>query len=130
MRPVPVRRSAAIAAASVDLDRQHHVGQHRPPRQQGRALEHERHVPARPGDGITRHPDRAGRRPEESRDQPEQGGLATPRPADQRDELAVADVQVDLLEGSDLALASVEDLPHIVQLDHLAGLTPSARGSA
>ena len=125
VRPVPVRIFVlALFLAAGDLDREQDVRQHRAPGQQGGSLEHERDVPAGPLDGLARHLDPAVRRRQQSRDQPEQGGLATPGPADQRDELVLLDVQVDPVEGLNLATAALEDLSHAVQPDHVSSSAP------
>ena len=99
------------AVAVLDLDRQHHVLEHVPPRQQHRRLEDDADVAARSVDRPLPQPHVAGRAPEDAGEDLEQRALAAPARADDGHELAVADVEAHVLERLDVgALERAVDL--------------------
>ena len=77
-------------------------------REQGRRLEHEADVP-RPRrdvrDVLVVEPDAAGARLDQPREHPQGRRLAAARRPEQRDELAVGDVEVELVDGDRRAVA-------------------------
>jgi len=95
-----------------DLAPDDRVGEHRAPRQKIVALEHEAAVAARAAHGasVERHLARAGGF--EARDDAQKGGLAAARRADDRNELAALDREVDVLQRLQFAerLAEMRDL--------------------
>src|SRR5215472_5555196 len=95
-----------------DLAPDDRVGEHCAPRQKIVALEHEAAVAARAAHGasVERHPARAGGF--ETRDDAQKGGLAAARRADDRNELAALDREVDVLQRLQFAerLAEMRDL--------------------
>src|SRR5690606_10442777 len=107
--------------APIQLAEQRHVLEHGPPRQQRRRLWDEaevllgpRLVGGAPADG-----DPTGVVGEEATDDAEQGALAAPARADQRDELALGDVEVDAAERLDHLSPSLEPLRHTLDPDPL-----------
>ncbi|OIQ66221.1 hypothetical protein GALL_522110 [mine drainage metagenome] len=89
-----------LLAHALDAQWQHHIGQHRAPGEQGRCLEHiaigarlPRLLWAEPVD-----PHLAGADGFQVGNHPQQRGLAAARGSDERDELALADAQIDVLE--------------------------------
>jgi hypothetical protein len=93
-----------------DLDRQQYVVEHRTPRQQRRALEDQRDVPTWLHDGRSADEHLAARRRDKARNEPQQGGLPAARAADDRNQLAHVDVEVDAAQCLDRPLATTEGL--------------------
>ena len=71
---------------------------HGAPGQQAELLEHHRPVGARAGDRLAVHPDIAGIRPDQAEQDIEEGALAAAGGADDRQEFAFADVDVEVLQ--------------------------------
>ncbi|MCY1440141.1 hypothetical protein D9M71_564030 [compost metagenome] len=95
------------------------------PGQQAVVLEHHRALRARAVDfpAIADQPACAG--VQQTGDQVEHGGLAAAGVADQGDELATGDAQVDVAEGLEASLARIEVFADAGQLDELVhGLSP------
>ena len=103
------RSRRSLAADAPQPQRQLDVGAHGEPREQRRLLEHE--GDAAPG------VDGAGRRLVEPGDEVEQRALAAARRADEADELAGLDLEVDAVEGGHGAVAVPVDLRHAVEAD-------------
>ena len=96
--------------------------------EKGRRLEHHSDVASRPlhRDAVDGDPPRGGR--QEPRDQAQQGGLAAPGRADDRDELVALDVEAHLPQGQHVgAVERSEALRDVLDLDDRARL-PSAVG--
>src|SRR6185369_3318227 len=92
-----------LAAEALHVDRQHHVAEHRAPREQYGRLEDDADVAARPHDRRVAQTSLAlGSRREPGEDL-EQRRLAATRRADDRDELTLIDREVDVFECSDQA---------------------------
>ena len=99
---------------------------------EGVALEDHRHAPplgrhdaGRRGKASLAHPDLAGLRTEESRDQTEGRRLAAPGGPEERDELAGLDFQTESFHRGDVAVALGQ--PFDRHPGHRASLTPSPR---
>ena len=88
-------------AETLDVDRQQHVVEDGAPGKEHRRLEDDPDVAARAGDGQAAEPHFATRRGKQSGDDLEQGGLAAARRPDDRNQLALGHVQVDVLERQD-----------------------------
>ena len=121
----PDRCEEAVGAVEVfgarqvhDLGRQHDVGQHRTPRQEGRTLEHDGDVAPRLGDHRIVDQHLAGGGRQEAGDEAQKRRLAAAGPADDGDELALADLQVDVFEGIDPSAACPEGPGHPDERDH------------
>src|SRR5690348_6042714 len=91
-----LRRKAFQLEAELD------VLQDRAPGQEREILEDERAVPAGRGDLASIEADRAGARPQQRRDQHQERALAAAGGADDGHELAVADREVDIVEGEEI----------------------------
>jgi hypothetical protein len=102
----PLRRRLAVAEHLVD--RQRDVLPHREPRQQRMVLEHDGAVGTGRVDLATVEDHAAAGRPEQPGDDVQHRRLAAARVADQRDEFAARDLEVDAVEhpvlGAALAL--------------------------
>jgi hypothetical protein len=96
-------RSLRRGACPADLERQLDVLADRPPGQQIGLLEHHADARVRTGDPLLAKGDGARGELVQSGQRPQQRGLATAGRADDRDELALAHRQVDILEGVHLA---------------------------
>lgn len=105
-------------APAEDLDREQDVVQHRAPGQQGGPLEQHGDVAAGLGDRRAGHGDLALGDRQQPGDHAEQGGLAAAGAAEDGDELALRDVEVDAAQRLDAARAAVEGTGHRGQLDH------------
>ena len=102
-RPTSSSRSSAPAAGSAiaqlaELDRQQHVVDHRPPRQQHRRLEHDGRFGARPAQRFAVEFDRSRRIGQQPGQHLEQRRFPAAALADDRDELAVVDLEIEILE--------------------------------
>ena len=117
-------RQLPLAGAETD------VLSHRHPREQRIVLEYHAAVAAGAGHRLALHCDLAGGRLLETGDDAQQGRLAAARGADQADELAVADRQVDAGKGVDVAIADLEALGDAADRDMgVLGLRHDAAGS-
>jgi hypothetical protein len=105
---------------AVQLERQHDVPRDRAPRQQAGLLERDAVVLVEPRlpRRLAEHGERAAGRLVEVGDEAHEGGLAASARADERDELAGRDREVDALERAHLAGARLE---HLVDTAHLDG---------
>src|SRR5207247_1523748 len=90
---------------------------HGHPRKEGEVLEHHAAVAARAGDGRVVDAHVAGGGLFETRDDPQQGRLAAAGRADQADELALVDEQVDMVQGLYPLVADLEGLVDIRDLE-------------
>ena len=98
-----------------------HVLQHGHVRKQGVVLEHGVDIAierCQPGDIATLQEDGACRRALEAGDHSQHGGLAAAGRAEQREELAFADAEIDRIDRDDFVLAGAERL---AQADELNG---------
>ena len=102
-------RSAPLVELQ-DLGRQQHVLDHVPPRQQRGALEHQADVAPRCVDACAVHAHLAGARRQQARDDPEQRRLAAAGAPDERDELALPHLEVDVVERVQALAAAAKDL--------------------
>ncbi|MNT34582.1 hypothetical protein D3C72_1705760 [compost metagenome] len=110
------------------LDGQVHILETVQPRQQRMVLEHHRAVRAGAGDLALGAQQHAAGGPSQAGDQVQQGRLAAARMADQRDELALLDRQVDVAQRHEGALAGVEGLSHAFDAyEFLHGAIPRCR---
>src|SRR5262249_40372762 len=83
-------------------------------------------VRSEPGDVLTVEPDRPGRRLEEPRQEVEAGGLARPVGADQPDDLALRDAEVEVLDRGE----PVEALGELAGLQQRHAVSPPGSVSA
>jgi hypothetical protein len=102
-------------AHALELEAERHVIEHRAPGQQREVLEHQRAVGAGRDDRLAVEAHRSGSRPDQRRDQHQQGALAATRWAHDGDELAVRDRQVDVRERQELAAALRIGQPQMVE---------------
>src|SRR6185503_10159407 len=91
------------AYLACDLAADDRVGEHRAPRQQAVALEHEAAVAARSMHRAPVEQNLARARRFEAGDDAQEGGLAAAGGADHRNELAALDVEVDVLQRVQVA---------------------------
>jgi hypothetical protein len=103
-------RQVSIAQAEVD------VVAHRLPRKERELLEDHCAVGTWLGDHLAVGADRAGGRRLEARHHPQAGGLAAARRADDRHELLVANLEIDVLQRLD-AGAGTKNLVDLVEAD-------------
>jgi hypothetical protein len=108
LRPLHAARGGAKADIAADGE----------PREQAVILKHHAAIGAGPGDPAAVHQHLAIARRLEPGDHPQQGGLAATRGADQADELAAADLEVDRAQRLDFAAGG--DKP-LVARGHLPG---------
>jgi hypothetical protein len=129
---------ARVEAAQLDLHQ--HVGERGTPVEEHRTLEHDAEVRLRPVDRAPGDAHHAGRRQEQARDQAQERALAASGRPDDREELALADRKVDVLERVRLAflapigLRDIGDL-HIVHRTKVEtyfrpGAFPADRGQS
>src|SRR5262249_16253606 len=76
----------------------HHIAEHGLPREQRELLEHRSAVRSRPGHRLAAHPHRAAAWWHEAADDVEQGRLAATGRTEDRDELALRDVERDIAQ--------------------------------
>ena len=112
-------QSGAVGLAAVlvhRVDRQRDILLHRQPGKQRVGLEHQPPVAVRPVDGLAAQQHLAAVRLNQPRDGADQRGLARPRKAQDRDEFAFLDVQVDTAQhfGDAAGLAGVA-FRHVLQ---------------
>src|SRR5206468_1207047 len=105
------------------FDREEHVLQNRPPREEHRRLEHHADVAARAGDLGPADGDAPGGRVEQSSDQLQQRRLAAPAGTDKGDELPGTDIDVDVTQRFDAgaAVPAREQLGDTPDLDGASG---------
>jgi hypothetical protein len=110
-----------------DFQRQLHVRLDRSPVEQHRGLEDHPVVAVDPCPlcRLAVHLDAPARRLREVADQPQEGALSAAGRADEADELAGADGEIDVFEGDRRTTADVEPLPDARDLDHRGGLRRS-----
>ena len=87
-----------LARHALELEAELDVVLHGAPGQQPELLEHHRAVGAGPGDRLAVHADVAGVRLDQPEQDIEEGALAAAGGADDRQELALADVDVEVLQ--------------------------------
>ncbi len=116
-RSMRARRSLGVEAH--DLERQHDVALDGPPRIERGRLEDVAVVAlqARLARGDAVDQDRPRRRPFEVGDDAQQRGLAAAGRADERDEVAFADLQIHIGEGLDLAVICLEGQRHAAGIE-------------
>src|SRR3954463_5164784 len=95
-----------LPAEALHVDGKQHVFQHGPPGKEHRRLEDDSYVAARSGDGRAPELDLPAARRKQPGEDLEQSRLAATRRSDESDELALPDVEVDVLEGEDRAARS------------------------
>ena len=114
---------ALLLGEAHDLERQRDVPGDGAPRIEGRRLEHVAIGPAKArllrGEAVDR--DLAARRRLEVGDHPKQGGLAASRRADQRDELAALDRQIDMRQRLNRLVGGLEGQGQIGNVDDPRG---------
>jgi hypothetical protein len=106
---------------AADLGLQQDVVEHAPPRQQQRALEHDAHVGLRAAHRLARQAELAAAGGQEAGHHLHQGALAAARRADDRDELAGPDLEVQRLQRLDLAVLGAVGLAHAARMDQHFG---------
>jgi hypothetical protein len=89
-----------VAAEALDIDRQQRVPEHRPPGKQHRRLEHHPDVPPGPANRRAVQPSLAFRLRQLARENAQRGRLAAAGRADNDDQLAFADTELDVEEGN------------------------------
>ena len=120
---------AALGRAEHALDAEVDVLEAGQPRQQRMVLEHDGALRAGPGDLAVGAQQHAVRRPGQPGDQVQQGRLAAARVADQRDELALRDAQVDVAQRLEAALRRLEGLLDVGDVDELGRRSTGRRRS-
>jgi len=112
-------RAAGVAFVARDLEREPHVALHGAPGQQPRLLRDEpertraARLPRRPAE----HVNRAVRGVEQAGDDPQQRRLPTPARADERDEFALGDPQIDIRERDQWSAVGDVTMREVAQLD-------------
>ncbi len=135
LREEPHRALAVgLRVHAAQLDLHQHVVEHVAPVQQHRALEHDAEVGLRAGHAPAAHDHLARARRMQPRDDPQQRALAAARGADDREELAFADREVDGLQRVRLArsgaVALAIGLGHAAQVDVDRAVARSRDGAA
>ena len=121
-REQPERAGAVVLAAQpLHVDGEQDVVEHGPPGKQHRRLEDDADVPARAGDGDAAQVDFAARGGKQAGQDLQEGRLPAARGADDGDELAFADGEVDPVQGQHGAPRRPVLLAQALHVDHVGG---------
>src|SRR2546430_1804656 len=109
------------------FERQRYIALDRAPWQQRKVLEHIGERIERVPRGFPCNPDTAGAGREDATHDAEQSRLPAPRWADQRQDLAFADLEIDLAERHDIAVAMADRLNDELQTASSSRAGPAPR---